>query len=134
MPAGPVTGPGPHHQGRLTRRAEFVAAAKGRRFHTERMSVQGLWRAEGGLRIGLTVTKKVGHATERNRIKRRLRHALGTASRSFAGCPADVVVVARRDCLAAEYQTLVDDLLRALVAVTVPRAPRRGRAALPECS
>ena len=39
------------------------------------MTVQGRLRGDDGLglRVGLTVTKKVGHATERNRIKRRLR-------------------------------------------------------------
>ena len=64
--------------GRLTKRPDFVAAASGRRFHTERMTVQARLR-EGsglGLRFGLTVTKRVGHATERNRIKRRLRAAI----------------------------------------------------------
>ena len=42
------------------------------------MTVQGRLRGEDGLglRFGLTVTKKVGHATERNRIKRRLRAAV----------------------------------------------------------
>ena len=48
--------------GRLTKRPEFLAAATGRRFHTERMSLQGRVRDpdEGlaGLRIGLTVTKR----------------------------------------------------------------------------
>ena len=68
--------------GRLTKRAEFLAAASGRRFHTERMTVQGRLRdGDGaGLRFGLTVTKKVGHATERNRIKRRLRAAIRDAA------------------------------------------------------
>ncbi len=68
--------------GRLTKRPDFVAAASGRRFHTERMTVQGRLRErdELGLRFGLTVTKKVGHATERNRIKRRLRAAVQEAA------------------------------------------------------
>ena len=49
--------------GRLTKRPDFVAAASGRRFQTERMSVQARLR-EGaglGLRVGLKVTKRVGH-------------------------------------------------------------------------
>ncbi|HYY83436.1 MAG TPA: ribonuclease P protein component, partial [Beijerinckiaceae bacterium] len=62
--------------GRLTKRSEFVAAASGRRFHTERMTVQGLLRPEEtvsdrdvpSLRVGFTVTKRAGHATERNRM------------------------------------------------------------------
>lgn len=70
---------------RLKKRTDFVAAASGRRFHTERMSVQGRRRDDdGGVRIGLTVTKRVGHATERTRIKRRLREATKIAMARMA--------------------------------------------------
>jgi len=113
--------------GRLTKRSDFLAAASGRRFHTERMTVQGRWRTEAdaaGLRIGLTVTKKVGHATERNRIKRRLRSAAKAAALAFADKPADIVVIARRAALAADYAALVDDLTRALHVVAKPKTTR----------
>ena len=58
-----------HTLGRLKKRPQFLAAAAGRRFHTDRMTLQGRLRdpdaGEGaGLRFGFTVTKKVGHATE----------------------------------------------------------------------
>lgn len=115
---------------RLTKRAEFLAAAKGRRFHTDRMSVQGLARPEGdALRVGLTVTKRVGHATERNRIKRRLRAAVAEAAPHHAARAADVVVIARRDCLSAPFPALVEDLARAIGAVTRPRDGRGRRGA-----
>ena len=110
--------------GRLTKRPDFVAAASGRRFHTERMTVQARLR-EGsglGLRFGLTVTKRVGHATERNRIKRRLRAALPTAGQDYAGIDADVVIIGRRDILGADFGLLIDDLRRALKAVTKPKS------------
>ena len=110
--------------GRLTKRPDFVAAASGRRFHTERMTVQARLR-EGsglGLRVGLTVTKRVGHATERNRIKRRLRTASQAAGRDYATVNADVVIIGRRDILTADYHMLVDDLRRALRVVTKPKS------------
>jgi ribonuclease P protein component len=94
------------------------------RFHTERMSVQGRLR-EGsglGLRFGLTVTKRVGHATERNRIKRRLRAAIPTAGQDYANIDADIVVIGRRDILTADFDLLIDDLRRALRAVTRPKS------------
>ncbi|MBM6578703.1 ribonuclease P protein component [Microvirga sp. BT689] len=109
--------------GRLTKRPDFVAAASGRRFHTERMTVQARLR-EGsglGLRFGLTVTKRVGHATERNRIKRRLRAAIPTAGQDYLTIDADVVVIGRRDILSADFDVLIDDLRRALRAVTKPK-------------
>jgi ribonuclease P protein component len=131
----PVQGhPGPD---RLTKRSEFLAVAAGRRFHTGRMTVQGLRReAESpaardldgvagalpsgspvGLRVGLTVTKRVGHATERNRIRRRLRAAIAVAAGPYTGAALDVVLVGRRDSLSAPFPQLVDDLGRALPAV-----------------
>jgi ribonuclease P protein component len=152
---------------RLKKRADFVAAASGRRFHTERMTVQGRLRDEAvgegvcgdasvsheapGLRIGLTVTKRVGHAPERNRIKRRLREAtraamnavdIGELARSEAagadpaaatGCDdaagrvrADIVVIARRPVLSAKFDLLVEDFVRALRNVTKPGRPGAG--------
>jgi ribonuclease P protein component len=114
--------------GRLTKRPDFVAAASGRRFHTERMTVQARLRetsdpgaSEIGLRVGLTVTKRVGHATERNRIKRRLRAAVPAAAQDYATINADVVIIGRREILTADYNVLIDDLRRALRVVTKPR-------------
>jgi ribonuclease P protein component len=158
---------------RLKKRSDFVAAASGRRFHTERMTVQGLRRDDAdGLRIGLTVTKRVGHATERTRIKRRLREATRLAVARYAAVKsaaderepageatcddaadqiaADIVVIARRPVLSAEFDVLIEDFVRALRNVTKPGQPkarpgqrskqavashpRRGRAAQPSHS
>ena len=128
-------GPGPGI-GRLTRRSEFLAAAGGRRFHSPRMSLQGLRRQEpvsqdpahddqahehlasSGLRVGFTVTKRVGHATERNRIRRRLRRAVLAAGADWAAEPLDLVVVGRRDALGSPFPVLVEDLSKGLRAVT----------------
>ncbi len=74
-----------------------------------------------GLRMGLTVTKRVGNAVERNRIKRRLRAVAKFAASGTAGRDADVVVIARRDVLTTEFDCLADDLRRALAIVTKPR-------------
>ncbi|WP_052341230.1 ribonuclease P protein component [Salinarimonas rosea] len=144
--------------GRLTKRREFVAAASGRRFHSERMTVQGLLREDdASLRVGFTVTKKVGNAVERNRIKRRLRHATrdalaargapealdharhDVAADPAAGAPrppdplppADVVVIARRPALVAPYSSLIDDFARALHVVTKPGGARPDRGGAP---
>jgi ribonuclease P protein component len=127
---------------RLKKRSDFVAAASGRRFHTERMTVQGRRRDDAdGLRIGLTVTKRVGHATERTRIKRRLREATRLAVAKLAAderepareaacddaadqIAADIVVIARRPVLSAEFDVLIEDFVRALRDVTKPGQPK----------
>ena len=120
--------------GRLTKRPEFLAAASGRRFHTDRMSLQGRRRDEAeaidGLRVGFTITKRVGHATERNRIRRRLRSAASEAGLGYRTEPVDVVVIGRREAIAAPYAMLVDDLSRGLAAVTKAKSPSRPHDAL----
>ena len=101
---------------RLLKRADFVAAQRGRRFSTPLMTVQGLARTmstDAPARLGLTVTRKVGTATERNRIKRRLRAALRLCAES-AQVGVDYVVVARRDLLAAPFVSIVTDLENAM--------------------
>jgi len=63
----------------LTRRADFVAANRGLR--VARPGFVLLTRPNGGLgmRYGVTVTKKVGNAVVRNRMKRRFRELLWAA-------------------------------------------------------
>lgn len=113
---------------RLRRRPDFLAAAEGRRFHTERMTGQGRLRVagpeeSGTLRVGFTITKRVGHATERNRIRRRLRAAVAAVAADLPVVPADIVLIARRPALDATFDTLKDDLRCAVSAVVRPRAP-----------
>jgi ribonuclease P protein component len=89
------------------------------------MTVQGRLReADFGLRFGLTVTKRVGHATERNRIKRRLRTVCQKAGLDYRHVDVDIVIIGRRDILTADYDLLIDDLRRALRVVTKPKTIR----------
>ncbi|TGE00262.1 ribonuclease P protein component [Methylobacterium nonmethylotrophicum] len=123
--AGPGGDPPPI--GRITRRPDYLAAAKGRRFHTERLTAQGRLRDDGppgGLRVGFTVTKREGHATERNRIRRRLKVAARQAGEAHRDKAVDVVLIGRRDALAAPFAQLVEDVRQALGVVTKPRAPK----------
>lgn len=121
-----VTRPAP--VGRLTRRPEFQAAASGRRFHTGRMTLQGRPRRDDedviGLRVGFTLTKRVGGAVIRNRIRRRLRAALAEAGPAHRTAPLDVVVVGRIDALACPFDLLVADLDRGIDAVSRPKTAR----------
>lgn len=133
---------------RLTRRADYVAAGKGRRFHTPRLSVQGCERVSGASghaadasdgalasdlmkpRFGLTVSRKVGNAVERNRVKRRLREALKRLAGEPSGSPGlqhfDYVIVARREALGAGFDRLVSDIAEGIAGLNRPRRPGAG--------
>jgi len=108
--------------GRLTRRAEFQRVSRGRRKSAEAFSLQSARRedADGepmGARVGLTVTKKVGNAVERNRIRRRLKEALRAARPLEAREDHDYVLMARREALSRAFAALVADLRDAFRAV-----------------
>ena len=56
-------------------------------------------------RVGITVSKKLGHAVVRNRVRRRLREIYRLNEDRFA--PGwDIVVVARNRCVGADFQKL----------------------------
>ena len=95
MPRAPRASSGISKQMRLRRRAEFVAVqSEGEKLHGRHVLALAK-RAETGSRgrLGLTVTKKVGNAVVRNRIKRLLREWM----RCHGWVPAgwDVVLVAK---------------------------------------
>jgi len=111
--------------GRLTRRAEFQRVARGRRWSAETFTLQSRRRDKPeadlpGARVGLTVTRKVGCAVERNRVRRRLKEALRAAQPLETEGDHDYVLMARREALGRRFTALVDDVRKAF------RAARRG--------
>jgi ribonuclease P protein component len=104
---------------RLRQRADFLAVANGTRVNVTAFTLQGRRRDDPGpVRVGFTVTKKNGTATERNRIRRRLREAvrrIDVAADSMALMPHhDYVLVGRRAALTADFNAMLDDLRSAL--------------------
>jgi ribonuclease P protein component len=102
--------------GRLKRRADFLrAAAKGRKAAMPGLVLQALQRADQGpVRLGFTVTKKVGNAVTRNRTRRRLKEA---ARLELAGCELsglDLVLIGRDATRTRAFADLQQDLRRAL--------------------
>ncbi len=100
---------------RLRQRADFLAVANGARANSAAFVVQSLSRNdEGPIRVGFTVTKKNGTATERNRIRRRLRELVKRLDVITMRPHSDYVLVGRRAALTCDFATMLDDLRSAL--------------------
>jgi ribonuclease P protein component len=110
---------------RLRQRADFLAVANGTRANSAAFVVQGRARDDAGpIRIGFTVTKKNGTATERNRIRRRLRELVKRLDVISMRPHHDYVLVGRRAALTRDFATMLDDLRSALHRLDRQPKPR----------
>lgn len=117
----------------LTRRADFLAANRGLR--VARPGFVLLARPNGGgqMRFGITVTRKIGNAVVRNRMKRRFR-ALLREMLPEAGLPGtDHVLIGREGGIERDFALLRDELRTALARAAAGKGdpPRKPRSAGP---
>jgi ribonuclease P protein component len=66
------------------------------------------------MRLGLTVSKKVGNAVVRNRMKRRFRELARAILPAAGHAGADHVLIGRRSGIERDFALLADELRRAL--------------------
>jgi ribonuclease P protein component len=98
---------------RLLKRPEFLRAQRrAGKFVTRHLVVYASRGGQPWTRLGLTVSRKVGNAAERNRVKRRLREAFrhhkGDLPLGF-----DLVVIARRGAPEVNLTELTGELVQA---------------------
>jgi ribonuclease P protein component len=118
---------------RLKKRADFLRVASVRR----KWAAPGLVlqaaceptdQGNGGVRVGFTVTKKVGNSVIRNRVKRRLRAIAQDLMPDNAVPGWDYVMIGRHTTINRDYKDLQSDLLTALKKVSgSPKQRLRGR-------
>ena len=110
---------------RLRQRSDFLRVAR----HCRKWAAPGLVlqasrrspepddagkTGEQSVRVGFTVTKKLGNAVIRNRIRRRLRAAADQIMPAYAKRGYDYVVIGRAQTLSLSFSALMDDLETAL--------------------
>jgi ribonuclease P protein component len=128
-----IPSPAGEAPGRLTRRAQYQRVSRGRRLSVAAFTLQSRRREETekevvpGARVGMTVTKAVGNAVVRNRVRRRLKEALRAAAPLEAEGDHDYVLMVRRETLGRHFTALVDDVRAAFRAARRGEADGRGR-------
>jgi len=115
----------------MRKRADFLAANRGLR--VARPGFVLLFRPNGGLgmRYGITVTKKIGNAVVRNRMKRRFRELLRAALPDGGLADHDHVLIGRDGGVERDFAALSAELAGALSRAREgkgdpPRARRGG--------
>ena len=112
----------------IRKRADFLAANRGLRVARPGFVLLAHPNGGRGKRFGITVTKKIGNAVVRNRMKRRFRELL-RAQLPTAGLPdTDHVLIGRDGGIARDFATMGEELAEALRRAAAGKGdPPRGR-------
>ena len=114
----------------MRKRADFLAANRGLRIARPGFVLLAQPNGLDQMRFGITVTKKIGNAVVRNRMKRRFRELLRVLLPSV-GLPAhDHVLIGRDGGVERDFAKMREELAMALSRAAAgkgdpPRRPRK---------
>ena len=95
---------------RLLKRAQFLALSKqGEKVHTDSFLAIVLKGTAQNNRIGITISKKVGNAVERNRIKRITREYFRHNKENISG-PKDINIIAKKGLTTLSNRQIIEKL------------------------
>ena len=108
---------------RLKKRADFLRVASVRRKWAApglvlQAACDAAEKENGRVRVGVTVTKKVGNAVVRNRVKRRLRAVASQLIPEYATPGWDYVLIGRHKTINRDFNKLQADLIAAIKNVS----------------
>lgn len=69
---------------------------------------------DNSLRVGFTVSKKIGNAIKRNKVKRRLRAAAREIMPKIAKTSYDYIIIARSQTFYSKFQDILTDLTKSV--------------------
>jgi ribonuclease P protein component len=100
----------------ITKRADFLSANRGARFATSGFVLLVHDRADNdpAKRLGITITKKVGNAVIRNRMRRRFRALMRELLEINGKAGADHILIGRNSGIEMDFARLRTDMAKAL--------------------
>jgi ribonuclease P protein component len=108
----------------IKKRSDFLAANRGKRYATPGfvLLVKDRQDASADIRLGITITKKVGNAVVRNRMRRRYRALAQEMLADKGKVGADHVLIGRDSGIERDFGELRADLVKALTKLNPPSA------------
>ena len=103
----------------IKKRIDFVKVSeKGKKFFTQGFILQKYKRdfssKENTARVGFTITKKIGNAVVRNKIKRRFREIIKEVLNNYLKKNYDYVIIANKKSLVMNYKELKNDVIKVI--------------------